>query len=249
MPESRSRVTIHTSILPEPTPVTEPKKTIPWRVLPHPGAKKQRAVKPQRATKPQRAEGARRTPGERLLRNAAVACSLLLTLLALSNLNQPWTEQTVASVRSAISMRIDLDESLGKLHFVRDLVPDAALVFWNMGSGDMVKPVNGQLSHPYDINQPWLLYQTGGAQPVRAALNGQVVAATQNADGAWTLMIDHASGEQTVYAYVAQSIVRVGQQVSAGDQIGVTSDAGDARLYFELRKDGQPQDPTSRLGQ
>ncbi len=249
MPDTRSRVTIHTAILPEPTPATKPKKTIPWRVLPHPAAKKRRVPKPPRAAKPRPAEGARRTPGERLLRNAAVACSLLLTLLALSNLNQPWTEQTVASVRNAISMRIDLDESLGKLHFVRDLVPDAALVFWNMGAGDMAKPVNGQLSHPYDVNQPWLLYQTGGAQQVRAALAGQVAAATQNADGAWTLLIDHESGEQTVYAYVAQSIVRVGQQVSAGDQIGVTADSDDARLYFELRKDGQPQDPTSRLGQ
>lgn len=243
MPETRSRVTIHTSLVPETQTTAEPKKHIRWRVLPHPNAKKPRAIPP---IKP---EAARRTTGERLLRNSAVACSLLLTLLALSNLNQPWTEQTVASVRNAISMRIDLDESLGKLHFVRDLVPDAALVFWNMGSGDMVKPVNGQLSHPYDMNQPWLLYQTGGAQPVRAALKGQIAAATQNADGAWTLMIDHENNEQTVYAYVAESIVKVGQQVSAGDQIGVTSDAGDARLYFELRKDGLPQDPTGRLGQ
>ena len=241
MTESRSRVTIHTSIVPEPKPTAEPQKHIRWRVLPHPAAQKPRAPKIKRA------EGVRRSPGERLLRNAAVACSLLLTLLALSNLNQPWTEQTVASIRSAISMRIDLDESLGKLHFVRDLVPDAALVFWNMGAGDMVGPVNAQLSHPYDANQPWLLYQTGGAQPVRAALAGQVVAATQGADGAWTLMIDHENGEQTVYAYVAQPIVKVGQKVSAGDQIGVTSDAGDARLYFELRKSGQPEDPTGRL--
>jgi murein DD-endopeptidase MepM/ murein hydrolase activator NlpD len=234
-------VTIHTSIVPEPKPASEPRKHIRWRVLPHPAARQPRAPKIKRA------EGVRRSPGERLLRNAAVACSLLLTLLALSNLNQPWTDKTVASIRSAISMRIDLDESLGKLHFVRDLVPDAALVFWNMGGGDMVGPVSGQLSHPYDANQPWLLYQTGGAQPVRAALAGQVVAATQGADGAWTLMIDHENGEQTVYAYVAQSIVKVGQKVSAGDQIGVTSDAGDARLYFELRKAGQPEDPTGRL--
>lgn len=241
MTESRSRVTIHTSIVPEPKPASEPQKHIRWRVLPHPAARKPRTPK---AARP---EGVRRSPGERLLRNAAVACSLLLTLLALSNLNQPWTEKTVASIRSAISMRIDLDESLGKLHFVRDLVPDAALVFWNMGGGDMVGPVSGQLSHPYDANQPWLLYQTGGAQPVRAALAGQVVAATQGADGAWTLMIDHENGEQTVYAYVAQPIVKVGQKVSAGDQIGVTSDAGDARLYFELRKSGQPEDPTGRL--
>ena len=241
MPETRSRVTIHTSIVPEPKPAAEPEKHIRWRVLPHPAARKPRTPK---AARP---EGVRRSPGERLLRNAAVACSLLLTLLALSNLNQPWTEKTVASIRSAISMRIDLDESLGKLHFVRDLVPDAALVFWNMGGGDMVGPVNGQLSHPYDANQPWLLYQTGGAQPVRASLSGQVVAATQGADGAWTLMIDHENGEQTVYAYVAQPIVKVGQKVSAGDQIGVTSDAGDARLYFELRKAGQPEDPTGRL--
>lgn len=242
MPESRSHVTIHTSIVPEPQSPPKPGGPVRWRVLPHPLAKRPRAPKAKRP------EGVRRTPGERLLRNAAVACSLLLTLLALSNLNQPWTEKTIASVRSAISMRIDLDESLGKLHFVRDLVPDAALVFWNMGAGDMKKPVNGQLSHPYDASQPWLLYETGGAQPVRAALAGQVVAATQSADGAWTLMIDHAEGEQTVYAYVSQSIVKVGQQVSAGDQIGVTADSDDAKLYFELRKDGQPQDPTSRIG-
>jgi hypothetical protein len=243
MPETRSHVTIHTSIVPEPQSAPEPKKSIRWRVLPHPMAKKRRAPRPARA------EGTRRTPGEKLLRNAAVACSLLLTLLALSNLNHPWTEKTIASVRSAVTMRIDLDESLGKLHFVRDLVPDAALVFWNMGAGDMTKPVNGQLAHPYDANQPWLLYQTGGTQPVRAALAGQVAAATQGADNAWTLLIDHAGGEQTVYAYVAQPIVRTGQQVAAGEQIGVTSDADDARLYFELRKDGQPQDPTSRIGQ
>ena len=109
MPEPRSRVTIHTSIIPEQKPASEPKKTIRWRVLPHPAAKKTRSPRAQRP------EGARRTPGEKLLRNAAVACSLLLTLLALSNLNQPWTEKTVASVRSAISMRIDLDESLGAM--------------------------------------------------------------------------------------------------------------------------------------
>jgi murein DD-endopeptidase MepM/ murein hydrolase activator NlpD len=247
MPETRSHVTIHTTLIPESKPAPESGK-IRWRVLPHPSARKKATPKARKTTPAKRKDAQSKTPGEKLLRNAAIACSLLLTLLALSNLNQPWTERTVASVRSAVTMRIDLDESLGKLHFVRDLVPDAALVFWNMGAGDMTKPVSGQLFHPYDANQPWLLYQTGGAQPVRAALAGQVIAATQDANGAWTLMIDHESGEQTIYAYVAHAIVRIGQTVASGDQIGVTADADDARLYFELRKDGQPQDPSARLG-
>ena len=56
-------------------------------------------------------------------------------------------------IESALTMKIDLDESLGKLHFVRRLVPETALVFWNAGaSSGLQPPVEGQIEHAWSEN-------------------------------------------------------------------------------------------------
>ena len=39
-------------------------------------------------------------------------------------------------------MDLNLDESLGKLQFVKDMMPESVLVFWNAGGqGSMIQPV------------------------------------------------------------------------------------------------------------
>lgn len=255
--KNTGKVTIHTTLIPDQQSETPNEQPILWRVLPHPKARKRHL--PARTTVHARAKtmrerkkavqpGKRLTAGEKLLRNAAVACSLLLVVMALSNVNQPWTQQATEGIRRAVTMRIDLDESLGRLSFVRQLMPEAALVFWNMGSGaDFRQPVSGTITHAYSDQQPWLMYQCRSQQPVYAAREGTVSAIGQGADGEWTLMLDHDDGEQTVYAYLGQAIVKVGQQLQAGAQLGVTDEGEDARLYFELRKNGQSQNPTSRM--
>ncbi len=184
---------------------------------------------------------------DKLLRNSAIACALLLTVLALQNVNQPWTQNATAQLKQVLTMRIDLDESLGRLNFVRGLVPDTALVFWNMGSGDRLDlPVQGTIAHAYSAMQPWVEFVCKPQQSVIAADKGTVVAVMQGSAGDWTLLIDHENGEQTVYAYMAQALVKPGDLVEKGGQIGVTKDEEASRLYFELRKDGQPQDPALR---
>lgn len=248
MQKESSKVTIHTSIIPE-APAQPQREKVYWRVLPHPKAEKRGSILHLEKKAKQRAKQPKKSlsPSEKLLRNAAVACSLLLVVMALSNINQPWTQQATEGIRKAVTMRIDLDESLGRLSFVRQLMPDTALVFWNMGEGEFKQPVNGQLTHAYSQEQPWLLYQCSGQQPVYAVKDGQVSAVGQGAEGDWTLMIDHENGEQTVYAYMNQAIAKVGQDVKAGAQIGVTAESADSRLYFELRKNGKSEDPTGRL--
>lgn len=197
-----------------------------------------RKIRPKSARKPLGAT-------EKLLRNSAVACALLLTVMALQNINQPWTRTTTEKIKQAVTMRIDLDESLGRLNFVRGLVPDAALVFWNMGGSESLQlPVNGTVAHEFAEMQPWVEFVCGAQEPVVAAYKGTVSAVGQGTSGDWTLMLDHENGVQTVYAYMAQVLVKPGQQVERGAQLGITEDADTSRLYFELRKNGTPADPS-----
>ena len=98
----------------------------------------------------------RLTFGERLLRNSAIACALLLALLAARNIDTPWTRAAVEGVERALTMKINLDESLGSLSFVRDLMPESMLVFFDLsGKSELAQPVEGTLEKRFDEQQPW----------------------------------------------------------------------------------------------
>jgi murein DD-endopeptidase MepM/ murein hydrolase activator NlpD len=80
--------------------------------------------------------------------------------------------------------------------------------------------------------------------PVAAA--GRVVrAATQGGYGL-TVVVEHAPGLQTRYAHLSASLVRVGDEVTAGQPIGRAGRSGRAtgpHLHFEVIQDGQRIDP------
>jgi hypothetical protein len=193
-------------------------------------------------------EGERLTAGEKLLRNTAVACALLLTVMALKNVDQPWSRKASEGIRQAMTMRVDWDETLGRLSFVRALVPDTALVFLNMGQSiDMIRPTEGSVRHEYSAEQPWLEYSCAASQQVCAATDGIVAAVGQGAGGDWIVVLEREDGTQTVYGYLAQVSVKAADTVQQGDVLGRTADTQDSRLYFELREDGQSADPTARM--
>lgn len=247
MQRQSGRLTIHTSMgqsadAPEKKPVKAR-----WRVIPK-FETRWRGTGRRKAKTPGARVKKRRTAGEKLLRNTAIACALLISVMGVSRIGQPWSDRVAQTVSGAVNMRINLDETLGRLNFVRNLLPDTALVFWNMGEeGALARPVSGVLTHEYEEKQPWLLYQVSGAQPVTAAADGTVAALTENAQGEWTMLIDHEGGEQTVYAYMDKALAATGQAVVRGDQIGVTADDPAGRLYFELRVNGAPGNPLDRL--
>lgn len=188
------------------------------------------------------------TAGEKLLRNTAVACALLLTVLSLNNIDQPWSQKLTEGVRQAMTMRIDWDETLGRLSFVRSLVPETALVFLNLGQrADLNKPVDGEITHEYTEQQPWLEYRCSSAEQVICAADGVVTAAGQGAGSEWIILVQSEDGLETVYGYLADVYVKSGQEVKAGQQLGATAERAESRLYFEVRENGVSIDPTGRL--
>lgn len=251
--KTKSKLVVHTRVIPispETQPPEDAQEEVRWKPLPHPKARqKRRMLKGIERAKQSGANPKQGlTMGEKLLRNGAIACALLLSVMALQNLDQPWSQQATEGIKRVVSMKIDLDETLGKLNFVRNLVPETALVFWNASARDILEtPVAGDLVHPYDDQQPWLEYSCAASQQVYAAAAGEVNTVGQGAQGDWIVSLTHEDGSETVYAYLGQAIVKKGQSVPAGGQLGITGPQQQSRLYFELRVDGAPSDPTSRM--
>lgn len=84
----------------------------------------------------------------------------------------------------------------------------------------------------------------------RAAENGVVIYAGNKLAGLGNaIVLRHASGLVTIYAYLREIIVQRGTQVKQGDWIarGLSSPAGQSRLHFAVRIDAKPVDPTIYL--
>jgi septal ring factor EnvC (AmiA/AmiB activator) len=66
------------------------------------------------------------------------------------------------------------------------------------------------------------------------------------------IILDHGNEYYTLYAHVAEILVREGDDVKQGQRIGTVGDTGSlagARLYFEVRHQGKPLDPEHWLRQ
>lgn len=248
MQQDQDRLRIHTAMRP-PVAAEEKAKEQPLNdagqtAEPQTTSKRIKSVGKQRRSR----EPQPLTNGEKLIRNTAVSCALLLSVLALKNVDQPWSRKATEGVRQVVNMRIDWDDTLGKLSFVRALVPDTALVFLNLGSGmDMNRPVNGQVVHEFTAQQPWLEFRCPAREAVCAALSGTVEAVGQGAGNDWIIMIRGEEDTEAVYGYLSEAYVQVGQKVEAGELIGMTADEENSRFYFELQENGSPSDPSGRM--
>ena len=208
-----------------------------WKCLPHP--LQRRGLRRAGSPRP------KLSAGDRMLRNTAVACALLLGVLALGNIRQPWAMRASETVQRALTMHIDLDSSIGRLSFVRDWMPESALVFFNLdGGAELAAPVSGELKHAYSDDQPWLLFACPEDSPVCAAADGVVTAVSELSGGSTGVLIDHGEGMETVYAYLSSASVQPGDAVSRGQALGQSA----AQLYFELRQSEAAVDPTERMG-
>ena len=203
-------------------------------VPPTPRRKKRRPRKPKPPM----------TRGDKLLRNSAIACALLLGILALGNLRAPWAQKAAESIERAMTMRINLDDSIGELTFVRQIMPESALVFLNVsGNAALARPCDGAVTHPWSTLQPWLAFEEG-RRPICAADGGTVTAVSALSGGTQGVLVDHGEGRETLYANLSEVTVQSGDRVARGQQLGACDDG----LYFELRQNGESMDPAEGLG-
>jgi murein DD-endopeptidase MepM/ murein hydrolase activator NlpD len=86
--------------------------------------------------------------------------------------------------------------------------------------------------------------------PVRAVADGAVIFSDWFQGYGRTVIIDHGNGLMTVSSHLAEIVTVAGRDVSGGETIGLVGDSGTLegpRLYFEVRRDGEPQEPVAWL--
>jgi murein DD-endopeptidase MepM/ murein hydrolase activator NlpD len=86
--------------------------------------------------------------------------------------------------------------------------------------------------------------------PVKAAADGVVMYAGNELKGFGNLLlIKHADGWVTAYAYNSALLVKKGSKIKQGQEVAKSgnSDAGEPQLHFEIRKIKQPIDPLTKL--
>lgn len=121
-----------------------------------------------------------------------------------------------------------------------------------------VRPASGPITSKYGPRKP----PTAGASsfhrgvdiaakmgsPIVAAADGKVVFAGVQGGFGNHVRIQHSGGYVSSYSHMSRIVVKVGQQVAAGNQIGACGSTGvstGAHLHFEIKKDGAHIDPAT----
>ena len=123
--------------------------------------------------------------------------------------------------------------------------------------GRLPTPVKGPVLNAFGQKTPasrsrWQGWQIAAkdGQSVTAVHHGQVVFADWLRGFGLLLILDHGDDYLTLYAHNQTLFFEPGTWVSQGDviaEIGRSGGLTDARLYFEIRHQGQPQDPANWL--
>ena len=110
-------------------------------------------------------------------------------------------------------------------------------------------PTQGTLTQYFWQYHPGLDIANDVGTPELAADGGKVTWAGWGDYGIY-VQIDHGNGFQTVYAHMSKVLVSVGQVVARGQRLGLMGATGRAtgpHLHFEIRYQGNPQNPLDLL--
>jgi septal ring factor EnvC (AmiA/AmiB activator) len=119
--------------------------------------------------------------------------------------------------------------------------------------GRLPRPVDGEALNRFgesysdgNLHRQGIVLGAAEGTPVRAVHPGRVVFADWLRGSGLLVVVDHGAGYMSLYANTGSLIKRNGDWVNRGEPLATAgSDGGSGQpgLYFEIRHDGQAQDP------
>lgn len=173
---------------------------------------------------------------KRLLRNISISAAVLLCLGTVVGV---MTGDNRLSQAVMSHVDFEYDDSLGRLQFVSNILPQSAMVFLESTpeSMEVSAPVRAKATHTWSQEEPWLEYVCTGT--VTACSDGDVMTIVQNREGEYTVRLRHDNGYESIYSGLSEVNLRESDRVLRGDQVGWT----DSFAAFELRQDGLSVQP------
>jgi len=185
-------------------------------------------------------EAPKKRPGEQLMRNMAVAASLVICAVALRQGAVPGLDGTVDAVMTAVSGDMLLDDSLGKLSFVSSLFPEATLVFGEQRRELSVPVSGGMVVHAWSEAEPYISWRSD-SDVVMASASGEVIGVYHGLDEERLVQVLGDHGISCLYGNLSEVSVQTGDAVQAGDVLGTVMTGSDCVL--EVRQNGVSVDP------
>ena len=160
---------------------------------------------------------------------SAVALCLAVGAYALMS-DTPQKENAL----SVMSSGFEYDETLGRLQYVSNILPENAMVFLSSDVSTPVfhHPAETDTLHVWTQDEPWIEYQSNSQ--ICACEDGEVMTIVENRENEYTVRILHSDGFESVYSGLTSLEIGENSAVTAGDRIGYAS----VSSAFELRKDG-----------
>lgn len=122
------------------------------------------------------------------------------------------------------------------------------------GSGRFLWPLVGTITSPF--GRRGREFHTGidvaadRGTPIRASNAGTVTFAGRKGTYGNLVIVDHGGGYETWYAHASSILVSVGDRVEKGQEIATVGTSGRTtgpHVHFEVRLNGEPQNPLSYL--
>lgn len=172
-----------------------------------------------------------------------ILASLLSTTSSFSNTGED-------SLNSILNPMMQLLEQLisQKLPLDSPFTTSETTINSNNSAEPQGRPVGGYLTQEYHPGHNGLDFGVTVGTPVHSTMNGKVVYAGWNEQGYGNLVIVENGPYKTYYAHLSQIPVSVGQQIAAGNIIGLSGNTGNStgpHLHYEIRDQNVPINPSS----
>ncbi|CAM3387073.1 periplasmic protease [Xenorhabdus nematophila ATCC 19061] len=124
-------------------------------------------------------------------------------------------------------------------------------------AGQAIWPVRGRVIHSFgeaiqgELRWKGVVISAAEGTEVRAISDGRVLLADWLQGYGLVVVVEHGKGDMSLYGYNQSKLVRVGQQVRAGQPIALAGSSGGQQqpsLYFEIRRQGRAVNPLPWLG-
>lgn len=199
-----------------------------------------------------------------LMIKIAVSVLLALLVILLNYIQLPFTQTIVGHVRTALTQEFDLDETLGKLKFVGEILPDEIKAVFGQESHTPVfaSPARGKVVHTFgeQITLPTtgkaygnqgIDIETSENAPFFASADGVVAAVEEHEIYGPSLWLDHGDRIFSFYGRCGEIDVIEGDKVRRGQKMGVviTPTQGQSILHFQIWKSDKPENPLEWINQ
>lgn len=178
---------------------------------------------------------------DRLMKNLAFSCGLMLVILALRTANQPESQTVFSALEAGVNTK--WDESIGKLSFVNSLLPEEIQEVWAQQESTVVfAPVQGQIIHAWSRQEPYI-EMLGNGSDVRAVADGEIMSIAHGEEEERIVRVRHKDGTEALYGNLSACFHEVGDMVYTGDPFARLLEG--KPLAFEYRKNGRSVEVTS----